>query len=71
VGVLIFLQMCKNVTVYGYGHDHPPEDRSMVPYHYFTGFGARQSGVSVHSWHTEVISTGMASLAKRTRLHTP
>lgn len=56
VGVLILLQICKNVTVYGYGHDHPDDlqPRAVrVPYHYFSGFGSRSHGVAVHSWHAE------------------
>eukprot|EP00873_Tetraselmis_striata_P002128 jgi/Tetstr1/422392/TSEL_013231.t1 len=62
VSVLLLMQMCRNVTVYGFGSDQPDPTRRAeypgkrlphVPYHYFVGHQARAVGMPVHSWPAE------------------
>jgi len=57
VSVYLMLQLCRRVTLYGFGSKD--DTGRKIKYHYYTGFGSRhfgtvrEDGSPVHSWEAE------------------
>jgi len=69
VSVFLLHNLCKNVSVYGFGKYR--FDGKVAQYHYYDGLGSRKMGTSVHSWTAEQLVLEQMAREKHIRYCVP